>query len=130
MIFLFLTFALILVYFSVRSLLGGVAYLAYFREELAKPDTPFTPFASIVAPCKGLDEGLRENLSALLELDYPKYEVIFVVDDKSDPAVSVIEEVSGNATKYAKLIVAEKAVHRSQKVENIREAVKHADPKS
>ena len=130
MIFLFLTFALTLVYFSVKSFLGGVAYLAYFRQELAKPNNKFTPFASIVAPCKGLDEGLRENLSALLELDYSRYEVIFVVDDESDPAVPVIEDVSRKAERHSKLIVAAKATHSSQKVENIREAVEHADPKS
>lgn len=145
MLFILLFFALILMYFSVKSFLGGVAYLAYFQQELAKPATPFTPFATVIAPCKGLDEGLSDNLSALLKLDYPQYEVIFVVDDESDPAVAEIQKVlerrdaetqsKENCASLrlgggSKLIIARKAADSSQKVENIREAVAHADPRS
>lgn len=144
-LFLFIAFAALLVYFSFRSFLGGVAYLAYFRRELAKPPSSFTPFATVIAPCKGLDEGLRENLTALLELDYPEYEVIFVVDDENDPAVEEIQAIlnRGDAETESKensasprprnenkLIIAPKASDSSQKVENIREAVTHADPRS
>jgi len=143
--FVFLAFALILVYFSVKSFFGGVAYLAYFRQELAKPANLFTPFASIIAPCKGLDDGLRENLSALLELDYSEYEVIFVVDDENDPAAAVIQEIlnrrdaetqsqKNSASRRLggvnQLVIANKAIDSSQKVENIREAVAHADARS
>jgi ceramide glucosyltransferase len=123
----FLFFSAILVFFSFRSFLGGRGYLAYFRKQLVKPLSGFTPFVSVIAPCKGLDEGLRANLTALLELDYPAYEVIFVVDDENDPAVVVIGEVS---KENAKLVIAAKAVSSSQKVENIREAIVHADPRS
>ncbi len=94
MLIVFLFFSSILVFFSIRSLRGGFAYLAYFRQELAKPAGNFSPFATVIAPCKGLEEGLRENLSALLELDYPDYEVIFVVGDENDPAASVISELN------------------------------------
>lgn len=144
-IFVFILFAALLLYFSIRSFLGGVAYLAYFRAELAKPVPSFIPIASVIAPCKGLDDGLRENLFALLELDYPEYDVIFVVDDENDPAVPVIRELlnrrdpeaqseAGSAPERLgdrnQLVIAKKALGSSQKVENIREAVKHADPRS
>ncbi len=151
MTYLFLIFSAILVYLSFKSFLGGVAYLAFFRDRIAKPNTDFTPFATVIAPCKGLDDGLRENLTALLELDYPEYEVIFVVDDRSDPAVSVIGDFLGKEGKFkqdkqdshdvseasnshplhpVKLAVAAKSTESSQKVENICEAAKHADPRS
>lgn len=144
MLFLFLIFAGLLLYFSIRSFLGGVAYLAYFRQELAKPVGSFAPFASVIAPCKGLDDGLRENLSALFELDYPEYEVIFVVDDEHDPAVAVISELKQDVQDrqdeiqkpakhpvYAvRIVVARKSTESSQKVENIREAIFQADRRS
>lgn len=134
----FLFFALILVFFSVKSVLGGVGYLAYFRQELTEPTNSFTPFATVIAPCKGLDEGLRENLSALLELDYPEYEVIFVVDDEHDPAVPMINEFKRDGNDFSaknpvhpvRMIVAKRSADSSQKVENIREAVRHAEPHS
>jgi ceramide glucosyltransferase len=145
--YLFLIFSAILVYFSLKSFLGGIAYLGFFRDRIAKPNTDFTPFATVIAPCKGLDDGLRENLTALVELDYPEFEVIFVVDDENDPASLVIRELEqdvqdrqGEIARSAmnpvypvhpvKMAVAKKSTDSSQKVENIREAVTHADPRS
>ncbi|MBK7394135.1 MAG: glycosyltransferase [Chloracidobacterium sp.] len=93
MIFVFYFFAAILVWLSLKSFLGGIAYLKFFREQLAKPGSDHTPFATIIVPCRGLDKSLDENLAAFLKQDYPQYEVIFVVDDKNDPAVAVIESI-------------------------------------
>ncbi len=126
MIFVFYFFAAVLVWLSFKSFRGGIEYLRFFRRELAKPPSEFTPFVSLVAPCRGLDDGLEQNLTALIEQDYPDYEVIFVVDDADDLSVSTIQKVSRNAADRAKLIVAGKAEGCSQKVENLREAVLHA----
>ena len=160
MIFVYYFFAALLVWLSARSFRGGIEYLKFFRSELAKPPSEFTPFATIIAPCRGLDSGLAENLQALIEQDYPNYEVIFVVDDGRDEATSVIEEIlrrrdaetlslnstrpvkndpsdssaslrlSGENRVSAKLVIAPKAVDCSQKVENLREAVLHASAES
>ena len=81
MIFIFYILAATLIYFSYRSFRGGVNYLNYFKHELARPPSDFMPFTTVIVPCKGLDQGLSENLEALLVQDYPNYEVIFVVDD-------------------------------------------------
>ncbi|MGH9945767.1 MAG: glycosyltransferase, partial [Pyrinomonadaceae bacterium] len=88
---IFYILSALLIYFSYRSLRGGFDYLNYFKNELARPRSTYAPFATVIAPCKGLDDGLRQNLLALLEQDYPEYEVIFVVDDERDPAIPVIE---------------------------------------
>ena len=130
MILLFYFFAGVLILLSFRSFRGGVEYLRFFKDELAKPTSNFTPFATIIAPCRGLDTGLADNLSCLLEQDYPDHEIIFVVDDKNDAAVPVIEEVSRKAAKIIKLIVAPSANGCSQKIENLREAVLHAADES
>ncbi len=126
MIFVFYALAALLVYLSYRSFRGGLAYLAFFRSELAFAPTGYTPLATIIVPCKGLDEQFAENLNALLTQNYPSFEVIFVVDDKDDPAVKVIEEISSNGAGNAKTIVAPRATQSSQKVENLREGVLHA----
>ena len=125
MIFIFYILAGLLLFLSYRSFRGGLEYLKYFREELAKPLPDFAPFATVMVPCRGIDEGLEENLSALMQQDYPAYEVIFVVDDEDDAAVPTIENVSRKAAKNAKLVVSGKASESGQKVENLREAVLH-----
>jgi ceramide glucosyltransferase len=93
MIFIFYLFAALLVFMSWKSLRGGIDYLNFFKKELARPKSNFTPFASIFAPCRGLDEDLETNLSALFRQDFPAYEILFVVDDENDSAVSVIEKL-------------------------------------
>ena len=83
MIFVFYFFAAILILLSFRSFRGGIDYLRFFKTELAKPTPGFTPFVTVIAPCRGLDKGLDENLRALCEQDYPEYEIVFVVDHKN-----------------------------------------------
>ncbi|MCA1623299.1 MAG: glycosyltransferase family 2 protein [Acidobacteria bacterium] len=125
MIFIFYFFALILTFLGYKSMRSGINYLNYFKKELVKPKSNFTPFCSIIAPCRGLDEELSENLFALFRQNYPKYEILFVVDSDKDKAISVIEEVSRKGAKHAKskLIIAGKAIESGQKVHNLRQAV-------
>ncbi|MBA2493630.1 MAG: glycosyltransferase family 2 protein [Acidobacteria bacterium] len=130
MIFVFYFFAAGLVFLGYKSLRGGINYLAFFKKELAKPKSDYTPFCSIIAPCRGLDEGLRENLFALFRQDLPNYEILFVVDDERDEAVKFIEEVSRQGAKNAKLIIAGKAENEGQKVHNLRQAVLKVSGKS
>ncbi len=130
MIFLYYFFAAVLVFLGYKSLRGGVQYLKFFESELAKPESKFTPFCSVIVPCRGLDQDLRENLAALLQQDFPDYEILFVVDNKADEAVKVIEEISRKGAKTVKLVDAGKATDSSQKVHNLRQAVLEVSDKS
>ena len=126
----FYFFVAVLIFLSYKSFRGGIDYLKFFKQELSKPESDFTPFCSVIAPCRGIDDDLNENLAALFRQDFPAYEIIFVVDDKDDEAVKIIEEVSRKGTRSAKLIIAGKAENESQKVHNLREAVLRVDEKS
>jgi cellulose synthase/poly-beta-1,6-N-acetylglucosamine synthase-like glycosyltransferase len=131
MIYIFYLLAAILVFFSYKSLRGGINYLDFFRKELTAPKSEFTPFVSIIVPCRGVDEGLKENLAALFRQDFPAYEIIFAVDAKTDESVAIIENIvrvnvkNARNERQTKLIVAGKAKNESQKVHNLREAVRH-----
>lgn len=122
--YVFYFFAAVLIWLSVLSLRGGFRYLAFVKNELNKPKADFAPFASIIAPCRGLDAGLKENLAALFRQDYPDYEIVFVVDGKDDKAVFVIEQLRLEFPQIqSKLVVAGKASESAQKVHNLRFAV-------
>ena len=58
MIFVFYALAAVLVWLSAKSFFGGIRYLQYFKAELAKPRPEFTPFVSVIVPCRGVDDGL------------------------------------------------------------------------
>ena len=132
MIFVFYILAAALVFLSYKSFRGGIEYLNFFKRELAKPLSDFAPFVSVIAPCRGLDEDLEENLSALFRQHFPRYEVIFVVDSERDEAVEIIKKVSrrGAENAEAKFVVAGKSENESQKVHNLRAAVLHVSDES
>ncbi|HUQ33399.1 MAG TPA: glycosyltransferase, partial [Pyrinomonadaceae bacterium] len=130
----FYFFAALLILQSVISLRGGFHYLSYIRREMETREPAFTPYASVIAPCRGLDQGLRENLAALFRQDYPSYEIIFVTDDAQDSSLSVIKSLrrefgaSGHVT--SRIVVAGEANAAGQKVHNLRVAVGETDSKS
>ncbi len=130
----FYFFGVLLLWQGIVSLRGGVRYLRYVREEMARGSSGFAPCASVIAPCRGLDQGLRENIRALFSQHYPAYEIIFVADSASDPALVVVEEVRrecvGRSAARARIVIAGEATDSGQKVHNLRAAVSHADQSS
>lgn len=130
----FYIFASLLVLQALLSLRGGVRYLSYIRRETARDKPDFTPYASVIAPCRGLDQGLKENLAALFRQDYPAYEIIFVTDRDDDPSLSVIEELRRefNSMRHVSVRtwIAGEAIESGQKVHNLRVAVRETNPQS
>ena len=130
----FYFFALVLILLGIISLRGGFYYLAYFRRELARSIPTYTPPASVIVPCRGLDQGLRENMLALFQQDYPSYEIIFVSDREDDPALAVVEDVrrqvSGTGYPSTSTVVAGQARESGQKVHNLIAAITESRPSS
>jgi ceramide glucosyltransferase len=130
----FYLFAVLLIWQGLVSLFGGWRFLAYVRQEMTAARAPFAPFASIIAPCRGLDQGLRDNLDALFRQDYPAYEIIFVTGSADDAALAVIEEVRrewvGKTQTRTRVLIAGKASASGQKVHNLRAAVEQIDASS
>lgn len=128
----FYFFASVLVLLGLASLRGGFYYLAHFRRELSQGDKPYAPRASVIAPCRGLDQGFRENIEALFRQDYPSFEIIFVFDSREDPALVVVEEVRREFPDFppSRVRIAGEATESSQKVHNLIAAVSEADASS
>jgi cellulose synthase/poly-beta-1,6-N-acetylglucosamine synthase-like glycosyltransferase len=133
---IFYFFAALVVLQSLVSLRGGVRWLALFRRELGARRPLYMPRASVVVPCRGVDQGLRENLAALFAQHYPSYELVFVSDSAEDPALAAAERLSreraGESASMPRLrfVVAGRANQCGQKVHNLRAAVVAADPSS
>lgn len=111
-----------------KSLMGGFRFAAYVRRETSRPLPDFKPFASVIAPGRGLEPGLADNLRPLLTQDYARYEVLFVFDSADDPAIRVVEELKTNVT--TRIIIAGPAIDSGQKVHNLRVATAQVDPES
>jgi len=131
---LFYTLALLVVLQSLLSLRGGVRYLAFFRRELEAKRPLYMPPASVVVPCRGMDQGLRQNFVALFRQHYPAYELIFVSDSEDDIALGVAEDVrrsfDGESVARVRFVFAGRATEGGQKVHNLLAALEEASPDS
>lgn len=129
----FYFFAAIVLWLGILSVRGGLRFADYVKSEIARPLSSFTPFVSVIAPIRGVDPGLEENLSALFQQDYPDYEIVFVTDAASDPSLKVIEDVKtrhSNSHIATRVVIAGAAVDCGQKVHNLRVAVGEIDSRS
>ena len=109
---------------ALKSFQGGWEYLRLFRGFEGRAPAKFAPPVTLVLPCKGVDQGLKENLSAYFEQDYPDWQILLVTGDSSDPAVAVLEEVSAAYPDVAWQILYSGTTHqRSQKVHNLLHAL-------
>ena len=72
-----------------------LAIIAAWRFFLSRPPIPenFTPPVSILKPVRGLDREAYENFASFCRQEYPEYEIIFGVTDRSDPSMVVIEQI-------------------------------------
>lgn len=75
---------------------------------------------SIVKPLRGVDKGLRANLKSFFKLDYPKYEILFSVDNENDAAVTVVKElITKHPEVDARLIISKPNQIRNPKISNM-----------
>ncbi|HEX6182911.1 MAG TPA: glycosyltransferase family 2 protein [Pyrinomonadaceae bacterium] len=123
----FYILAALVIWQSAVSLRGGVRYLLFFRRELEAPRSLYMPFASVFVPCRGMDKGLRWNLSALFRQHYPDYELVFVSDRADDEGLDIARQLArefeGESVARTRFVVAGRATDSGQKVHNLRAAV-------
>jgi len=74
-------------------LVAILAAFRFFRRERGKPLPDFTPPVSVLKPVHGVDFASLENFSSFCRQDYPEYEILFCVNEMSDPAVAAVQTV-------------------------------------
>jgi len=128
----FYLFAAIAVWLGLVSLRGGFRFRRYVKAELQRDHAAFSPFVTVFVPCRGLESGLNENLTAIFFQDYPAFEIIIVSDAADDPALAVAEQVRRMLDEHispsVRSVIAGPATDSGQKVHNLRAAIREASP--
>jgi ceramide glucosyltransferase len=78
-----------LVYYT----LAIVAALRFFKRERARVLPNYTPSVSLLKPVRGADFGSYENFASFCRQEYLDYEILFAVNDDTDPAVQMIQRI-------------------------------------
>lgn len=81
------------------------------------------PKVAIIAPYKGFDTTFEQNVDSLFQLDYPDYEIFFVVESDQDPVYEKLQQrIDAHQQTHPKikahLLIAGITQNRSQKVHN------------
>jgi ceramide glucosyltransferase len=100
-----------------------------YNKRRERYDKGYTPYCSIVVPCKGIPKNFGNNLRGFLQLDYPDFEVIYVVESADDAAVPEIKKILSEDSR-AKFAVAGLATRCAQKNHNMLAALREASAAS
>src|ERR1043166_2533595 len=101
----------------------AVRWLGYVRRRNATDPGFYSPRTAVLCPCKGIEPGLKRNLTALCEFDHQNYEVFFILAAESDPAAGIVKRVVAQARGKAHLIIAGPPQNSGEKVNNLRAAI-------
>ena len=103
-------------------LLAIFAALAFSRRAKAQaPATStFEPPVSILKPVHGVDFGSYENYASFCQQDYPEYEILFAVNNKSDRAIAVLTQlIADYPQRHINLLIGAEFFGANQKVNNL-----------
>jgi ceramide glucosyltransferase len=80
---------------SVYAVLCLIA-VALMRKRALKTlgnEASFTPAVTVLKPVHGLEKDLRKNLRSICIQDYPEFQVVFSVQEPSDPAIPLLYDI-------------------------------------
>ncbi len=129
MLFAFYILVLQQILQGIYSLWQGIEWLRMVRQRLSSHAGFYAPQVAVICPCKGMEMGLEDNLTALARFDYPNYEIFIPVATSLDPSLKVIERVKATSKRRVHIIVAGPPENCGEKVNNLRKAVEKVDEK-
>lgn len=71
----------------------AVALMRKRAQKMRNKQTSFMPAVTVLKPVHGFEKNLRENLRSACIQDYPEFQVVFSVQQSSDPAIPLLYEI-------------------------------------
>src|SRR5215469_906050 len=99
-----------------------------FRRESGRPQRSFTPPVSILKPLRGVDPQMYESFRSHCVQDYPKYEIIFGVNEADDPAVDAVHQLMREFPSCRiKMVICPEVLGTNRKTSNVVQMLQDAN---
>lgn len=110
--------ALIVMTSSLYYILSLLCTISFFRK---RPDLgDYLPPVTVLKPLNGTESGIYENLLSHVTQDYPRYQIIFGVNNLEDPVIPVVKRLQGEfPEKDIQLVTSGKIIGYNLKVCNL-----------
>ena len=110
------------------SLWSEWRFLVRRRESRQQPTGEFTPAISILKPLKGTDRQMYESFRSHCLQEYPRYEIVFGVNDANDAAVAEVERLRREfPEREIRLIVCTEVLGANRKMSNLAQMMREAN---
>lgn len=97
-----------------------LAAVRWFQRQRSRTLPPFAPPVSLLKPVRGADGSTYENFESFCKVDYPEYEILFCVNELSDPAVPLVRKLMENyPQKQIRIFSGAKQLGSNRKVNNL-----------
>ena len=107
--------------------LACVAAWSFERTRPASAPSGFTPPVSILKPLHGVDFASYENYASFCHQHYPEYEILFAVNEKTDPAAAVVQRlISDFPQREIKLLIGAEYFGANRKVNSLARLAREA----
>lgn len=125
---LFWTLILLVTASAIYHLICIYSAAKFFSSQKKLENTAFTPPVTILKPVRGLDERAYDCWVSCCKQDYPSYEIIFGVRDKTDSAISLIKQLQKEFPQLQiKLVISDQAIGINAKVSNLNNMLECAE---
>jgi ceramide glucosyltransferase len=88
-----LAYQLLAILASLRFLRRSHVFSRFLNRDRQGAASNFAPGISVLKPLRGLDPNTREAFRSQLQQDYPLFEILFGVQDDSDPAAEEVRRL-------------------------------------
>ncbi|PZW45726.1 ceramide glucosyltransferase [Humitalea rosea] len=104
---------------AINGLSMAIAYRRLRRRGRLPPPPAGAARISIIRPVCGIEPYVEETLASGFALDWPGYELIFCVQQASDPIVPIVERlIAAHPAIPARLLVGDERVNANPKLNN------------
>ncbi len=112
--------------YSILSVWTAIRFFTRSRSDL-KTIGGFKPPVTVLKPVRGLEKDLKSNLGSICIQDYPKYQVVYSVQDPEDPAFPILEEIQEEVgSERVSVVISTVQAGANGKVNNLLGAIEQA----